>query len=310
MNPVELRNVTKRYDDTVALADVTISVPRRSIVGLIGRNGSGKTTLLRHVSGLLQPDGGDVVTLGTPASRLDRAELSRMGVVDQDAALIEWMRVEQLLHYVASFYRTWDLKLQRDLLDILELHPEVVVGTLSAGNAQRLALVVATCHRPELLLLDEPLSDLDPIARQRVITLLLDRFGSDETTIVISSHMLSDIEPIINRLICLHKGRVVADDELDALQERHAEWLVTSPEGRLPSSWPEEWVIWSQGDAHRARLVVRDPAPHAELFTAKYGVAIETRPLNLERLFSLLTVEAAPMEQSTRMPRGVATEGR
>jgi ABC-2 type transport system ATP-binding protein len=221
-NAFEMRGVTKRYGSTLALDDVSVAVPTRSIVGLIGRNGSGKTTLLGHVSGLILPDSGECETLGVPAAQLGRAELSRLGVVHQHDRLLEWMRAGQLLEYVASFYERWDRELERSLLASLEVDAEAKVGALSPGTLQKLALIVATCHHPALLLLDEPLSDLDPVARKSVLALLLDRFSSEDMTIIISSHMLHDIEPVVDRIICLDAGRVVADDTLDALKEQYA----------------------------------------------------------------------------------------
>lgn len=287
----ELRNVTKRYDDdqVTALEAVTVAVPRQSIVGLIGRNGSGKSTLLRHVTGLVLPNSGECITLGRPAAKLGRAELARIGVVDQDGTLLEWMRGDQLLRYVSTFYERWDRELERSLVAFLEVDVGARIGTMSPGNLQKLSLIVATCHHPELLLLDEPLSALDPSARRTMITLLLERFSSDDMTIVISSHMLRDIEPVVNRIICLERGRVVADDELDALRERYAEWIVTSATGQLPTSYSEPYVLDAQGDRHRSRLLVRNPEEHSAAFGLRYDVMIESRPLNLEQLFPLLT---------------------
>jgi ABC-2 type transport system ATP-binding protein len=240
-NAFELRQVTKRYGRTVALDAVSLAVPQRSIVGLVGRNGSGKTTLLQHVTGLVLPDSGECVTLGRPAARLDRAELVRLGVVQQHDRLLEWMRAGQLLEYVSTFYDRWDRALERSLLASLEVDPDSRVGTLSPGTLQKLALIVATCHHPDLLLLDEPLSDLDPLARQDVLALLLDRFSSADMTIVISSHMLHDIEPVIDRIICLDAGRVVADDTLDDLKERYGldlQGIFRQLVGRTPRGEP------------------------------------------------------------------------
>jgi ABC-2 type transport system ATP-binding protein len=285
---VEVRDVTKRYGRTVALDGVTLAIPRRSIVGLVGRNGSGKTTLLRHITGLVLPDSGECVTLGRPAAQLDRAELSRIGAVHQHDRLLEWMRAGQLLEYVGSFYDRWDRELERSLLETLDVDTQARVGAMSPGTLQKLALVVATCHHPELLLLDEPLSDLDPIARQSVLAMLLDRFSSDDMTIVISSHMLRDIEPVVDRIICLDRGRVVADDGLDELKERYAEWIVTSPNGRLPATYDEPYVVSSRGDRVRAHLLVRDAGTEAAAFAAGHNATVEARPLNLDGIFRLL----------------------
>jgi ABC-2 type transport system ATP-binding protein len=290
-NAFELRNVTKRYgwEGPVALDAVTVAIPRQSIVGLIGRNGSGKSTLLRHVTGLVLPTSGECITLGRPAATLGRAELARIGVVDQDGTLLEWMRGDQLLHYVSTFYERWDRELERSLVASLEVDVDARIGTMSPGNLQKLSLTLATCHHPELLLLDEPLSALDPSARQTMLMLLLERFSSDDMTIVISSHMLRDIEPVVNRIVCLERGRVVADDELDGLRERHAEWIVTSVTGQLPASYAEPYVIAAQGDRYRSRLLVRNPEEHAAAFRLQHDATIESRPLNLEQLFPLLT---------------------
>jgi ABC-2 type transport system ATP-binding protein len=299
----ELRAVTKRYGRTVALDDVTLSVPRRSITGLVGRNGSGKTTLLRHVTGLVLPDGGECVTLGAPAARLGCAELARLGVVHQHDRLLEWMRVAQLLEYVASFHERWDGALERELVESLDVDVRARVGALSPGSRQKLALVVATCHHPDLLLLDEPLSDLDPIARQAVLALLLDRFSSDAMTIVIASHMLRDIEPVIDRIICLERGRVIADGALDDIKERYEEWAVTSAAGRLPVSYPEPYVLSAHGDSQRARLVVRDAGGQRGAFAAAYDATVEARAMSLERIFPLLVAGAA---SATASPEPVA----
>jgi ABC-2 type transport system ATP-binding protein len=287
----ELRGVEKRYGRTEALKDVTVAVPRRSIVGLVGRNGAGKTTLLHHVTGLVLPDRGSCMTLGRPAAELGRAELSRMGAVHQEDRLVSWMTGRQLLAYVASFHETWDRDLERSLLAELEVDTTKRVGALSPGVRQKLALVLATCHHPELLLLDEPLADLDPVARHTMLRLLLDRFNTDDMTIVISSHMLLDIEPVVDRLICLEAGRVVADDGLDDLKERYAEWVVTAAGGGLPASYGEEYVLSARGDGQRATLVVRDGEGQRVAFSARYGAVVESRPLNLDRLFRVLVTE-------------------
>jgi ABC-2 type transport system ATP-binding protein len=218
----ELVHVTRTFGRVAALDDVTVSVPHGSIVGLVGRNGSGKTTLMNHITGLLLPDSGEARTLGMATAELSHRELARMGVVRQHDPLLGWMRAGRFLEYVASFYDRWDTELEASLVGTLELDRAAKVGTMSPGKLQRLALVAATCHHPELLLLDEPLADLDPLARKTVLQLILDRFTRVGMTIVISSHLLHDIEPIVDRLLVLDRGRVVADDTLDDLKERHS----------------------------------------------------------------------------------------
>jgi ABC-2 type transport system ATP-binding protein len=290
MSVVELKKVTKRFGRTVALDGVSSVIPRGSIVGLIGRNGCGKTTLLRHAAGLLVSDAGECLTFGVPAEKLEASHLARMGVVHQHDPLLPFMRAGQLVDYVASFYPRWDPQLARTIMEVLEVEREPRVGDLSPGNRQRLALVLALGHRPELLLLDEPLSDLDPVARGRVMALLLSRFVEDETTMVISSHILADLEPVVERVLCLDEGRVTADEELDTLKERFTEWVVTSMNGALPERFPEPFVRSARTEGRRAVLLVEGAGPGAaDAFGARYGVTVETRGLSLDRLFPVLT---------------------
>ena len=289
-NAFDFQSVTKRFGKTVALDDITYAAPRQSVIGLIGKNGSGKTTLLRHVTGLYLPTSGRCTTLGVPSAELGRAELSRIGVVNQHDTLLAWMRARQLLQYVSSFYERWDKDLEKHLVRALEIDTDARVGAMSPGNSQKLGLVLATCHRPELLLLDEPLSDLDPIARQDVLTVLLDYFRSDSATIVISSHLLHDIERIADRIVCMDRGQIVADATLDDLKEGYAEWWVSSESGQLPATFTDAFVLSSAGNRYQSRVFVREPDKHAAEFAATYGAAIESRPLGLEAVFRILSV--------------------
>lgn len=293
----ELQHVTKRFGKTLALNDVSLVVSEHSLIGLVGKNGSGKTTLIRHITGLYLPTSGQCTTLGCPTPALGHRELSRIGVVNQRGTFIEWMRVEQFLRYVESFYETWDRDLETRLISALDIDLRARIGTMSPGNLQKVGLVVATCYHPELLLLDEPLSDLDPIAREEAIVLLLERFSDDKLTILISSHMLRDIERIVDRVVCMDAGRIVADTSLDALKDRYAEWIVTSRDGRLPEKFAEDYVISSEGDRFRARLVVDGAAGRAAEFAISHGAEVEATGLNLEHIFPLL-VSGKPSEKN------------
>lgn len=219
-NAFEFRSVTKRFGKKVALDSVSLAVPPRSIIGLIGRNGSGKTTLLRHITGLYLPTSGECEALGCRTADLGAPQLSKIGAVNQHDTFIEWMKVDQFLRYIETFYTTWDRQLEAHLVKQLEVDISARIGTLSPGNSQKVGLIAATCHHPSLLLLDEPLSDLDPIVRSRTISMLLDRFSDDDLTMVISSHMLHDIERIVDRIVCLDRGRIVADAPLEDLREK------------------------------------------------------------------------------------------
>ena len=293
-NTFELRGVTKRFGQKIALDAVSLSVPQHSIVGLVGRNGSGKTTLLRHVTGLYLSTSGECITLGCPTARLGANELSQIGMVNQHATFIEWMKTGQFLRYIETFYPVWDRELESQLIASLEIDVNARLGTLSPGNAQKVGLVAATCHHPALLLLDEPLSDLDPIVRTRAVTMLLEQFSDDRLTMVISSHMLHDIERIVDRVVCLDAGRIVADASLDQLKESYAEWIVTSPEGSLPQTFSEEYVISQESDGAESRLEVRAIANARDEFERMHNVRVEVNALNLEKIFPLLVGASQP----------------
>jgi ABC-2 type transport system ATP-binding protein len=285
---VEFREVTKRFGKKVALDQINLSVPERSIIGLVGRNGSGKTTLLRHITGLYLPSLGECVTLGCASRDLGPKELSQIGMMNQHDTFIEWMKVEQLFRFIATFYPVWDRELETQLVSTLEIDVNARVGKLSPGNSQKVGLVMSTCHHPALLLLDEPLSDLDPIVRARAVTMLLERFSDGNLTMIISSHLLHDIERIVDRVVCLEAGRIVADASLDDLKEQYAEWIVSSPAGTLPSTFSERYVLRSEGDRFDARLEVLHSDDAMREFERNHNASVEMRPLNLEKIFPLL----------------------
>ncbi len=283
----ELDNVTKKFGNATALDGVTLSIPERAIVGLIGRNGSGKTTLLHHVVGLQLPTSGRCTTLGRPTEMLGSEELSRIGVVWQEGRFLDWMSVDQHIRYVSSFYEGWDVVREQSLVTRLELDRKAKVGALSPGNAQKLGIVLAVCHHPKLLLLDEPMSALDPISREHVLAFLLELLHEDGATTVISSHVMRDIESIVEWIICLDRGRVTVDSPLDTPQDRYNEWVVTS-EQPIATDFEEPWVLSQRTNEHKAHLLVRDAADRVEWFETKYHVDVQSQPMNLERIFPLL----------------------
>lgn len=287
---LEVRGLEKRFKKTTALAGVDLDLHPGGIVGLVGQNGAGKSTLLGTLVGLLRPSAGTVRTLGVDSMELGPDQLSRIGYVDQSAKLIEWMSVESHVRYVAAMQPHWDLDLERSLRRTLELETlKKSVKSLSPGMRQRLALLIAVCHRPKLLVLDEPVSALDPIARQDAMRLILDRAIEDDSTVIVSSHVLHDLEKIIDRVVLLDQGRVLIDESLDVLQEGHAEWVVRDPQGGLPDRFEEPFVLSARGDARQQLLYVRAGREELEPFRQRHGVEVETRALDLERLYPLLT---------------------
>jgi ABC-2 type transport system ATP-binding protein len=218
---IRFEQVSKRFGGTMALQDVDLRIPAGAVVGVIGRNGSGKTTLLHHVTGLQLPTRGAVRTLGVPTAELTQRHMARIGVAQQHAVFPAYLRIRELLRFLASFYTRWDHDLAQSLTDLMAVDVDAMVGGLSPGHRQRLGLVLALSPRPEVLLLDEPLSDLDPEMRRVALDVLMSRYAEDTPTILLSSHLLHDIEPVITHVLALDRGRITSFDEFDTLKERH-----------------------------------------------------------------------------------------
>ncbi len=229
--PFVAENATKSYPGHLALDALSLEIPAGHVVGLLGRNGAGKTTLIHLAAGLTLPSSGTCRTFGRPTYRLDSPELSRLGLVQQESRFIEWMTVRQHLDFTASFYANWDRDLQHRLTEALELPVDRKLAVLSAGDRQKVGILLGVCHRPAFLLLDEPMSSLDPIARTDMLDFLLERLRDDGCTVLISSHLLTDVEKIVDWVVFLKGGRLVENSSFDVLQESFAEWTVTAPEG-------------------------------------------------------------------------------
>jgi ABC-2 type transport system ATP-binding protein len=279
----------KSFGHIDALRDVSLSLAGPSIIGLLGRNAAGKTTLLRHVVGLQLPTSGTARTFGVPTRLLGHEQLAKIGVVTQTPAFLTWMTIEQQLRYLSAFYPRWDVEREARLLELLELDGTSPIKGLSTGSAQKLAIVAALCHHPTLLLLDEPVSNLDPIVRDRFLKFLLDVVQEDAATIVISSHVLHDVESVVDWIVCLNEGRVVENAALDDLKERYAEWRVAARARDLPAHFDEPCVAHVTAVGRRtATLVVRAAEADLVAFQQRHDADVEVAPLNLQGLFPAL----------------------
>lgn len=287
--PIVTEDLVKHFGGRIALDGVTLELERGRVVGLVGRNGSGKTTLLRCLDGTLLPTRGHARLFGVESHVLGDRELSRIGVVHQENRFLPWMTARAHFDFARTFFERWDATREARLSDALELDLGQRIGTMSPGSVQKLAIVTALCHHPDVLLLDEPAAALDPQGREILLQILLEILREDEPAIVVSSHILHDIERTVDWIVCIDRGRIVRDAALDDLQERYAEWRVTSRNGVLPARFPEPWVLEAAVEGRRAVLVIEAPEDHQSVFEERYHVEIESRPVGLERMFRLWT---------------------
>jgi ABC-2 type transport system ATP-binding protein len=214
----------KRYGHRPALADCTLSVPAGNIVGLVGPNGAGKTTLLHLAVGLLTPTSGTIDVLGgRPAS--GPAQLAKVGFVAQDSPVYAAFTVADHLKFGAHMNPGWDADLARNRIRALGLDPRQRAGQLSGGQRAQLALTLALAKRPELLILDEPIASLDPLARSEFLRSLADFTATRQISVVMSSHLVSDLERICDYLIVLVASRVQLAGSVAGLLAAHGQSL-------------------------------------------------------------------------------------
>lgn len=231
MNPhepaVQADGLTLHYEGRAALQQVSLQLPVGAVVGLVGRNGAGKSTLLRCLVGLTLPDDGSSRLLGCDSAKLDDTTRGRIGYVSQTGDLLPWLKVWQHIAYIGSFYPAWQADRAHSLCQRLALREDAKVAALSVGDQQKLAVVMALAHDPDLLILDEPVASLDPLARREFMRLLFDQDSTRQAprTVLLSSHLLTDLERVVSHVVLLQDGRVRLQGAWDALQEQHHQAL-------------------------------------------------------------------------------------
>jgi ABC-2 type transport system ATP-binding protein len=255
---IEAHGLGKRYRRKWALADCTLSIPAGHVVGLVGPNGAGKTTLLNLAVGLLAPDAGTIEVLGgTPGA--DREQLARVGFLAQDSPVYAGLSVADHLKLGAHLNRGWDQALASSRVEKLDLDPGQKAGTMSGGQRAQLALTLAIAKRPELLVLDEPVASLDPLARREFLQDLMEAAADQELSVVLSSHLIADLERVCDYLIVLVGSRLRVAGPVDELLATHH--LLTGPR-RDPDTLPEAMQIISASHTNvQTTLLVRTSDP-------------------------------------------------
>jgi ABC-2 type transport system ATP-binding protein len=271
---IEASGLGKRYGRRWALADCTLTVPAGRVTGLVGPNGAGKTTLLQLAAGLLAPDSGTISVLGgRPAGT--PAQLARVGFVAQDAPVYAGLSVAGHLRMGGWLSPRWDREFAARRISRLDLDLRQRAGSLSGGQRAQLALTLATAKRPELLLLDEPVASLDPLARREFLQDLMETVAEQETSVVLSSHLISDIERVCDYLIVLTASRVRVAGETEELLATHHRLSGPRRDYReLPASWD---VIEESHTGKQSALLVRTKDPVLD-------PAWTVRPVSLEDL--------------------------
>ena len=275
MVPVlEAHGLGKHYRGRWALTDCELSVPSGRIVGLVGPNGAGKTTLLHLATGVIKPSVGSITVVGgRPAA--DRRQLAKVGFVAQDTPTYAGMSIADHLNLGAHLNLRWDAEFARTRLLRLGLDLKQRSGSLSGGQRAQLALTMAIAKRPELLVLDEPVAALDPLARREFFEALMESTAQRHTSVLLSSHLVSDLELSCDHLIVLAQGRVQLAGDLGPLLAAHR--LLEGPSGITPPAPSGGEVISVRRAERRTEMVVRGSGRVDD-------PAWSSRPIALEQL--------------------------
>jgi ABC-2 type transport system ATP-binding protein len=255
---IETNDLSKRYGDKWVLSECTLSVPAGKVVGLVGPNGAGKTTLLHLSVGLLRPDAGSITVLGEQPGGTP-AQLARVGFVAQDAPTYAGLSIREHLRFGAWMNPRWDAELAETRIARLGLDPHQKAGQLSGGQRAQLALTLAVAKRPELLTLDEPVARLDPLARREFLQGLMEIVVEHGASVVLSSHLVADLERVCDYLVLLVGSRVAVAGDIDELLAAHHR--LTGPR-RDRDALPNEWEVIVESHTDRqSTLVVRTDQP-------------------------------------------------
>ena len=263
--------LTKRYGRTVALDRCSFAIPAHTIVALVGPNGAGKSTLLHCATGLVHPTEGTITVLGGPAG--DRT-LPRVGFVAQDAPLYRDFTADELLTMGNKLNHEFDLSFARARLVDVGIPLDRRVDQLSGGQHAQVALCLALAKRPGLLLLDEPLASLDPLARREFLSALMDAVAEEPMTVVLSSHLVADLERVCDHLMVLRSGQVKTLGATDELLATHR-MLIGPPQGRRPKIAGVEHIVSASKAERQIQLLVRTSGDIFDPAWDQYDVSLE-----------------------------------
>ena len=290
---VELKNVNRTFgtgkDKTLAVDNLTLSVPRGSVYGLLGANGAGKTTSIRMMVSHLKPDSGEIRVLGESPAEYTTNTRRRIAYISENMQVPKWMSMEDAVAFCKPLYPNWNEPLYRDLLKTFDLKPDRRYEESSKGQRRAMCIIVALCQEPEILIMDEPASGLDTLARRHFLSELLKVTCDENKTVLFSSHILGDIERTVDRVAILMRGKLVLEGELDTLKERVRRITFRTESGNIAEPTAGlfhtlrnirergnlQWVVTDFEEEKLIRL--RESLPDS--------VAVEVEGFNLEELF-------------------------
>lgn len=212
-NAIDINNLSKSYED-FSIKNVSFNLPQGTIMGLIGENGAGKTTIIKTILNLVYKDSGSIKVLGKEMSKFTREDI---GVVLDDGFFSDYLDPKSLTKIMKNIYKNWDDEKYFKYLERLKIPKDKIIKKLSRGNKMKLGIALALSHNPKLLILDEPTSGLDPIVREEILDIFQEFIQNDENSVLVSSHITSDLEKIADYITFVHDGKIVFSMEKDKL---------------------------------------------------------------------------------------------
>ena len=276
---LEMRNVTKTFGTFKALEDLNMTVPKGAVYGLVGPNGAGKSTAIRHLTGVYMPDSGEITMEGQPI--FENPELKgRMGYIPDEIFYFPSASLEEMRAYYRGIYKNFDDDLFNRLYEVFQLPKKGQMRRFSKGMQKQAAFHLALCTRPDVLILDEPVDGLDPVMRRQVWSLILSEVAQRETTVLISSHNLRELEDICDHVGIMDHGRMLLERSLADMQGNTVKLQLVGRE-------PENLEILHESQSGRLRtLIVRGTAQEvAEKVQAVQPAYFDVLPLSLEEIF-------------------------
>jgi ABC-2 type transport system ATP-binding protein len=279
------RNVTKSFGSKVALDDVSAAVLPGDIIGVLGKNGAGKTTLLETVLGFSPPTQGSTTVFGEDSLHLSGSAKARIGFLSQQDEMLWMLTGRQQLAIVAAFHAAWDRTLIDRLVTEWAVPLDQRIDSLSVGERQKLAVLLALGHEPDLLVLDEPVASLDPIARRQFLQQLFAIAENERRAVLLSSHIVSDLERAANKVWIVKDGRLLWQGHIDALKESVVRVHIRG-RALLPADLAVANALATRVAANGATATVAQWQPgRAEALAKQLDADVEVEPLGLEEIF-------------------------
>jgi ABC-2 type transport system ATP-binding protein len=282
---LQLQNLSKSFDGKPVLREISAGVEKGEVIGLLGLNGAGKTTLLETALGFCLPDQGSARIFGQDGIAMDQSVRARIGFVPQRDELLDGIKGRAWLDLVARFYDNWDHALIERLAVEWDVPLETRTSKMSVGQRQKLSIISALGHHPDLIILDEPVASLDPLARRRFLKELVDIASSQTRTILFSTHIVSDLERVASRVWMMQDGEITVDADMDQLKEQFVRIRFSHKAG-LPADIEARHLLASRSDNLETIALYRNWQPQMTAALAReFGEEVRIEHMALEELF-------------------------